>query len=87
MFLVISVALLSPAVAVGYGEKVLRSRIGTVVLLVISWVQGVSPEGFLSAHLSQHMGGHVVLASATACHFESDSTWQYMNCKNLFPCT
>lgn len=63
MFLVRSLVLLSPAVAIGFREKGLRNRIGAVVL---GGDLAVSPGGFLSAHLSQQ--GHVVLGSATACH-------------------
>lgn len=45
MFLVRSLVLLSPAVAIGFREKGLRNRIGAVVL---GGDLAVSPGGFLS---------------------------------------
>lgn len=64
---------LSPAVAIGGREEVLRNRMGIVLSCVtISWLLAVSPGGFPSVHISWHMGG---LGGALSLHFAGKAGW------------
>lgn len=64
--------------------------------VMISRVPAVSPGGFLSVHISQHVGAlrHPILLgrldglTASWGNKETDQRvpWQRVNCKCLFPC-
>lgn len=65
---------LSPAAATGGREESLRKRMSIVLsfCVMIPQVLAVSPGGFLSVCIFQHMGGHV---NALSPHFAGNAGW------------